>query len=1172
MKSKKSISEMPFLDHLEELRWRILWSLAALLVGTVAGFFLVQQYDILALLKEPIAPFLPDGKLIIIRPADAFIITLKLAVVIGAVLASPVIFAQVWKFLSPALFAHERRYIVPALLSGLGLFLAGALMAYLLVLPAVLRILYGFQYGFLEWMITADAYFGFATRLIMAFGLMFQLPLVIVLLSVLDLVRPQTFAKHRPLALVFAAVMAALLTPPDVFSMLMMIAPLLILYESGILIAKLIGKRRTRTTIGGAIVVLGLLGGLPGDAHAQLERPSQAQLDSMRAARDSLGGALDSAEARELGLPTGPSRSFPPPDSIIRALQQRAGFHATRYMGDSITLFGETQEIVMVGQGLVEREGATLEAENISFRESECSMVADGDPKLFDQGTVMVGEGMRYDTCERIGTVEDALTSFEQSGVKWYLRGAGLEIDSGSTRLYGASNDVTSCNQPIPHYHFAAGEMKWVNNTVMVARPAILYVQDVPILWLPFIFQDMRRGRRSGLLVPRFGISDIVRPNSSYERNIFNIGFYVAASDYVDFQLSVDWFSGNYVALNGQMRYSWLSQFMAGGLSVSRIWEEGTDDLPGDRSLRLQWNHQQTFGQKTSLTASVDFATKTDVVQRNAVDPFVQTAVLTSRVNFNKQYDWGTFTFGATRNQDLSNETTTQTLPSISLTPVPINLAREVTWSPSFSFNNRSVTGQGSPILVPLPPEGGEERFDSVRTDVRNTDFSFRTPIRFGRWNWQNDVSVTSMHSSLRQTVTLPDPDNPGDSLTRTFREDFSTGIDWNTGINLPMLFPSSWKFQPRLGVRNITGGPFFLRNRNTRGAFVSQGKRFSLSTRLTPTVFGFYPGAGPYSRMRHSLSPIFNWEYAPSAEIPEEYANAINPSGASTGTQRSPTLNRISLGLSQTFEAKLRLREDDTTGTAEPRKVKLLSWQTSPMSYDFEQAKEPGRSGWATQRLTNQFTSELLRGFSLALTHDLWDGPVGIDTTSFDPFLTSLSMRFSLTGGTFQRILAPFTGRDDLGPPEPGALDEIGPERPTQLPGSAMGPTTRLDRNFFTSPTNTPRAAGLRASITYDLQRTRPRETAEGDPIETPSNRVLGFTIQFAPTRHWNVNWNTQYNFTTKEFDQQVLRLDRDLHRWRVSFAFMRAPNGNIAFNFFISLMDQPEIRFQYDQRSTNN
>ena len=128
------------------------------------------------------------------------------------------------------------------------------------------------------------------------------------------------------------------------------------------------------------------------------------------------------------------------------------------------------------------------------------------------------------------------------------------------------------------------------------------------------------------------------------------------------------------------------------------------------------------------------------------------------------------------------------------------------------------------------------------------------------------------------------------------------------------------------------------------------------------------------------------------------------------------------------------------------------------------------------------------------------------------------------------------------------------------------------MDRNFFTSPTNTPRAAGLRASITYDLQRTRPRETAEGVPIETRANKVIGFTVQFAPTRHWNVNWNTQYNFTTKEFDQQVLRLDRDLHRWRVSFAFMRAPNGNIAFNFFISLMDQPEIRFQYDQRSTNN
>jgi sec-independent protein translocase protein TatC len=1165
---KTPVGEMPFLDHLEELRWRILWSLAALLVGTVVGFFLVQQYDVLELLKDPIAPYLPDGKLIIIRPADAFLITLKLALVIGLVLASPVIFAQAWRFLSPALYEHEKRYIVPALMAGLGLFLAGALMAYLWVLPAVFRILYGFQFGFLEWMITADAYFGFATQLILAFGIMFQLPLVMVLLAALDLVQPRTFARHRPIALAAGAILAALLTPPDVVSMLMMMAPILLLYEAGILVARLLTRGRRGRTIAGGVIVLALLG-VPQAAQAQLEGPPKREgQDTTRVARDSLAQPIDTATARKLGLPTGPSRPFPSADSIIRALMAREDYRATRYAGDSITLFGETQEIVLEGAAMVEREGATLEARTVRFQEANCRLEADGEPALFDQGTVMVGEGMRYDTCERIGTVESALTSFRQSGVTWYLRGRGIEVDSGSTRLYGAKNDVTSCDLPKPHYHFAAGEIKWVTNTIMVARPAVLYVQDVPILWLPFIFQDMRPGRRSGLLVPRFGLSDLVRPSAGFQRSISNVGFYVAASDFVDFQFSTDWFSGNYIALNGQVRYRWLNQFMAGGLSVSRIWEEGVDTLPGDRSLRLQWNHQQNFSQRTRLTASVDFATKTDVVQRNTVDPFVQTATLTSRINFNKQFSWGTLALGGNRTQDLSNGTTNQTLPTVTLTPSPINLASSVTWSPTLSFTNTQLFDQGQGVEVPLPPANGQQGIDTVRTDSRTTNFRLGTPLRIGRWNWSNDLSISTFRSTGPPVaVVLPDPDNPADTVTRFYSEDFRTGIDWNTGINLPLLFASTWKLQPRLGIRNTTGGPFWLRNRHTGGSFVRQGKRLSLSAGLSPTLFGFFPGLGLYSRIRHSISPILNWEYAPSAEVPEAYARALDPVSEDP-TRFSPAVHRISLGLSQNFEAKLKRTADDTTGTDPPRKIKLLSWQTSAVSYDFEQAQQEGRSGWATRQLSNQFTSELLRGFSLSLTHDLWDGPVGFDTTRFDPFLTSLSARFSISGNTFERIFSLLRGQDGP-PPEEGGLEAIGGEDPIQPPGSSLGPSTRLDRNFFTMATNAPRAAGFRATFNFDLQRTRPLKDSAGNEIETPSNKVLGFSVQFSPTRHWNVTWNTQYNFTTSEFGQQVLRLDRDLHRWRVTFGFLRAPNGNVAFNFFISLTDQPEIRFQYDQQT---
>src|SRR5438034_28805 len=114
--------EMPFLDHLEELRWRILWSLVAIVVGTVVGWVLLDKIDIIELLKRPIAPYLPGGRLVFTSPAEPFMLTLKVAFALGCLVASPIVIYQIWAFLAPALraraapdraFACGRRALVP---------------------------------------------------------------------------------------------------------------------------------------------------------------------------------------------------------------------------------------------------------------------------------------------------------------------------------------------------------------------------------------------------------------------------------------------------------------------------------------------------------------------------------------------------------------------------------------------------------------------------------------------------------------------------------------------------------------------------------------------------------------------------------------------------------------------------------------------------------------------------------------------------------------------------------------------------------------------------------------------------------------------------------------------------------------------------------------------------
>ncbi len=169
-------AEMPFLDHLEELRWRLLWSLGALTLGVIAGFVVVMQFDVIGLLARPITPLLQGQKLIFTHPSDPFSIIMKAAFFIGILLALPVILYQLWAFLAPALHRHEKRIIIPMIAFAVLLFVAGAALAYFVVLPLTLRFLLGLQTESLQSMISAADYFGFAISMSLALARLSSCP------------------------------------------------------------------------------------------------------------------------------------------------------------------------------------------------------------------------------------------------------------------------------------------------------------------------------------------------------------------------------------------------------------------------------------------------------------------------------------------------------------------------------------------------------------------------------------------------------------------------------------------------------------------------------------------------------------------------------------------------------------------------------------------------------------------------------------------------------------------------------------------------------------------------------------------------------------------------------------------------------------------------------------
>lgn len=243
-KRSSALGEMPFLDHLEELRWRIFYILIAVAVGTIVGFLLVQYFGIMEILIRPIRNLLENGELAYFSPATPFFITLKLSLVVGILLALPIVVYQIWSFLSPGLKREERRVIVPSLYFGLVLFCMGVAMAYFLVLPLALIFLGGFQQEFLAPTIEVGEYLGFVTRILLAFGTVFELPIVIMILSVLGIVTPAFLRRTRRHSFVGITILASLLTPGDIASTLLMMGPMVILYEVSILISAAIYRKR----------------------------------------------------------------------------------------------------------------------------------------------------------------------------------------------------------------------------------------------------------------------------------------------------------------------------------------------------------------------------------------------------------------------------------------------------------------------------------------------------------------------------------------------------------------------------------------------------------------------------------------------------------------------------------------------------------------------------------------------------------------------------------------------------------------------------------------------------------------------------------------------------------------------------------------------------------------
>ncbi len=236
-------SKLPFTTHLEELRKRLIVCFIAVGIGFLLSYGF-KEYLFQILVHPLVKVMKPGDSLIFTGLPEAFFTYLKVAFLAALMLAAPIIIYQFWMFVAPGLYDREKRLMLPIVFLSSVFFIGGALFGYFIVFPWGFKFFLGFATETIRPMPSMKEYLGFSAKLLLAFGLVFELPLVLTFLARLGIVSVDFLKKNRKYALLLFFVGAALLTPPDVVTQIMMALPLMVLYEISILGARMFGKKK----------------------------------------------------------------------------------------------------------------------------------------------------------------------------------------------------------------------------------------------------------------------------------------------------------------------------------------------------------------------------------------------------------------------------------------------------------------------------------------------------------------------------------------------------------------------------------------------------------------------------------------------------------------------------------------------------------------------------------------------------------------------------------------------------------------------------------------------------------------------------------------------------------------------------------------------------------------
>lgn len=237
MKKNKNDKDLTIVGHLTELRKRLIYS------GIVLLAAIVISYNFSETIVKHIVDVVPDINFVFIAPAELLMSYIKISVIMGFVVSAPFLLLQIWLFVSPGLTKSERRTIAASLFIGGFFFVAGVIFSYFVILPVMIQFFMGFQIEQIEEMISFSSYLSFVINTLLSFGIIFEIPILMVILTKFHILKVSFLKKNRKYAILIIFIVAAVLTPPEVITQIMMAGPMLLLFEMGVIFSSIVEKK-----------------------------------------------------------------------------------------------------------------------------------------------------------------------------------------------------------------------------------------------------------------------------------------------------------------------------------------------------------------------------------------------------------------------------------------------------------------------------------------------------------------------------------------------------------------------------------------------------------------------------------------------------------------------------------------------------------------------------------------------------------------------------------------------------------------------------------------------------------------------------------------------------------------------------------------------------------------